>query len=272
MKKNSRIKFTVLLLLISTLSNLKAQTTSADTLAWSMIYKEFSVNGTFVLYNLKSDEYTIYNHARAHLPYLPASTFKIMNTLIGLQEKSVAGTAEIFTWDGIKRSAETWNKDLTLEEAFRVSAIWVHQELARRSGREAIEKWLSECNYGNQKTGPQIDNFWLEGEIAISAIEQVEFLKKLYLKELPFDKAIQLQVKKMMLVDSVPGSRFYAKTGWASRIARQIGWFIGFIETAENTWIFAMNMDMINPKDPQARTQITRRILSQGDIYPEQEK
>lgn len=272
MKKTSRIKFTVLLLLISTFSGLKAQTTAADTLAWSMIYKEFGVNGTFVLYNLKSDAYTIYNHARAHIPYLPASTFKIMNALIGLQEKSVAGTDEIFTWDGIKRSAEAWNKDLTLEEAFRVSAIWVYQDLARRSGREAIEKWLSECNYGNMKTGPQIDNFWLEGDIAISAMEQLAFVKSLYLEELPFDKSVQKQVKNMMFVDSIPGRRLYAKTGWAARIANQIGWYTGFVEAVDNTWIFAMNMDIINPKDPQARTQITRRILSQGDIYPEQEK
>ncbi|HPG33665.1 MAG TPA: class D beta-lactamase, partial [Lentimicrobium sp.] len=253
MKKNSRIKFTVLLLLISTLSNLKAQTTSADTLAWSMIYKEFSVSGTFVLYNVKSEEYTILNQSRANVPYLPASTFKIMNALIGLQEKAVNGTDEIFKWDGTKRSVEAWNHDLTLEEAFRVSAIWVYQELARRSGREAIENWLTKCRYGNMKTGPQIDNFWLEGDIAISAMEQLAFVKSLYLEELPFDKSVQKQVKNMMFVDSVPGRSLYAKTGWAARIAHQIGWYTGFVKAADNTWIFAMNMDMINPKDPQAR-------------------
>ena len=269
MKKDSIVKFAVLLMLLSSFSGLKAQSTASDTLAWGMIYKEFGVSGTFVLYNVKSEEYTILNQSRANVPYLPASTFKIMNALIGLQEKAVTGTDEIFKWDGTKRSVEAWNHDLTLEEAFRVSAIWVYQELARRSGREAIENWLTKCRYGNMKTGPQVDNFWLEGDIAISAMEQLAFVKSLYLEELPFDKSVQKQVKNMMFVDSVPGRSLYAKTGWAARIAHQIGWYTGFVKTADNTWIFAMNIDIIKEDDSRFRTLITRRILSQSRIYPE---
>ncbi|MCB9014635.1 MAG: class D beta-lactamase [Lentimicrobiaceae bacterium] len=269
MKKDSIVKFAVLLMLLSAFSGLKAQSTASDTLAWGMIYKEFGVSGTFVLYNVKSEEYTILNQSRANVPYLPASTFKIMNALIGLQEKAVNGKDEIFKWDGTKRSVEAWNHDLTLEEAFRVSAIWVYQELARRSGREAIENWLTKCRYGNMKTGPQIDNFWLEGDIAISAMEQLAFVKSLYLEELPFDKSVQKQVKNMMFVDSVPGRSLYAKTGWAARIAHQIGWYTGFVKAADNTWIFAMNIDIIKEDDSRFRTLITRRILSQSRIYPE---
>lgn len=108
---------------------------------------------------LKTGDYTIYNNKRSEKQFLPASTFKIMNTLIALECKSISSIDEVFKWDGTKRSYETWNKDLSVRDAFRVSAVWVYQEMARRTGREKIEEWMVNCAYGNMKTGPEIDRF-----------------------------------------------------------------------------------------------------------------
>jgi len=240
-----------------------------DAEEWGKFFTGYGVNGTFVLYNLNEDAFTIYNSDRASVRYLPASTFKIMNSLIGLQQRTVKNTDEIFAWDGIKRAYDSWNRDLSLREAFRISAVWVYQELAKRTGREAMEEWIVKCRYGNMKTGPEIDRFWLDGEIAISALEQAAFIKQLYLEELPFDKPVQQQVKQMMLTDSTAGCRLFAKTGWAARVRHQVGWYTGFVETPGNTWVFAINIDIEKEEDLSGRIGITRKILDLEGIFPE---
>lgn len=259
--------FLSLILLFAMQSNAQ-QPRKSQTEAWEKAFAESGVTGTFVLYNLRGDTLHIYNKARASIRYLPASTFKIMNSLIGLQHKTVENIDEIFAWDGTNRSYEAWNRDLSLREAFRVSAVWVYQELARRTGRDVIEEWLGKCSYGNMKTGPEIDRFWLDGELAISALEQVDFIRRLYLEQLPFDKSVQQQVKELMLADSADGRRLYAKTGWAARVEHQVGWYTGYVETPDNTWIFALNIDIGKEADLSARIVITRKILDLTGIFP----
>ncbi len=239
--------------------------------SWKKYFNEAGVKGTFVLLNLKTGDYTIYNNKRSEKQFLPASTFKIMNTLIALECKSISSIDEVFKWDGTKRSYETWNKDLSVRDAFRVSAVWVYQEMARRTGREKIEEWMVNCAYGNMKTGPEIDRFWLDGETAISAQEQVLFLKSLYNEKLPFSKDVQQQVKELMLADSAGDKRLYAKTGWAARVEHQIGWYVGFVENGEDAWIFALNIDINKEEDSRYRIEITRDILDEEGIFPKRE-
>jgi beta-lactamase class D len=239
-----------------------------DTLTWGNYFKEAGLEGTFVLLDSKQNQLYTYNSNRADIQYLPASTFKIINTLIGLQNGSVSNIDEVFKWDGTNRSYEAWNRDLSLREAFRVSAVWVYQELARRTGRPIMEEWLHKCRYGNQLTGKEIDSFWLDGDIAISAMEQIGFLNSLYFEKLPFTKKVQQDVKQIMLADSVPGKRLYAKTGWAVRIEHQIGWYVGFVEDENNAWIFALNIDIKKQEDTNHRIGITRKILNSEGIYP----
>lgn len=236
--------------------------------SWEKYFKQAGVDGTFVLMDLKTGTTTVFNQSRSEKRYLPASTFKIMNTLVALENKSISSIDEVFKWDGTERPYEAWNKDLTVREAFRVSAVWVYQEMARRSGRETIEQWMADCSYGNMKTGPEIDRFWLDGETAISAFEQVGFLRKLYKKELPFTIKVQEQVKELMLADSSGSKRFYAKTGWAARVKHQIGWYVGFVEDGNNAWFFALNIDINKPEDTRYRIEITRDILDLEGIFP----
>lgn len=243
--------------------------TVRDTAAWEGYFREAGVDGTFVLLDVNTGEYSLCNSKRANTRYLPASTFKIMNTLIGLQNKTVKGTGEVFKWDGVHRDYEAWNRDLSLSEAFRISAVWVYQELATRTGRDVIEKWLKECHYGNEKTGPEINSFWLNGEIAISAVEQVEFIRALYTESLPFEKSVQQKVKEIMLVDSVNGKELHAKTGWAARIEKQIGWYVGYVRNKDQCWVFALNIEINKDEDSALRTGISRKILDREGIYPQ---
>lgn len=265
---NKILKFFLISVFLPTMTAFSQNTNINDTVKWGSYFSEVSLDGTFVLLNVNSGKYSSYNINRAGKRYLPASTFKIMNTLIGLENNTVSDIDEIFRWDSIVRPYDAWNKDLSLREAFRISAVWVYQELARRTGRNTIEHWIRKCNYGNMKTGPEIDRFWLDGELTISAIEQVDFIRLLYQEKLPFRKTVQQEVKDIMLTDSVHGKRLYAKTGWTARIEPEVGWYVGFVEDGFNTWIFALNLDIKTPEDIRHRIEISRKILDSEGIFP----
>lgn len=251
--------------------SVRPQTITRENNSWEKYFKQAGVDGTFVLMDLTTGNSNIYNKNRSEKRFLPASTFKIMNTLIALESKSISSIDEVFKWDGTERPYEAWNKDLSVRQAFRVSAVWVYQEMARRTGRPAIEKWMIDCAYGNMKTGPEIDRFWLDGETAISATEQIGFLNKLYNKQLPFLSMVQEQVKELMLTDSAGSKRLYAKTGWAARLEHQVGWYVGFVEDEINTWIFALNIDINKPDDTRYRIEITRDILDSEGVFPKED-
>ena len=239
-----------------------------DPSSWDTIFARHHVSGTFVLYSTSRDEYYTNNKERADTRYLPASTFKIPNTLFGFQTGAIKSADEVFEWNGTDYGYNAWNRDLSIREAFRLSAVWVYQEVARRVGREAMDSLLQICRYGNMKTGPFIDRFWLEGDVAISASEQIEFLNKLWNSQLPFEKKYQQTVVEIMLAETSGNLKLYAKTGWAARIQKQIGWYVGFVETPGDIWIFALNIDIKKPEDTDARISISRQILNKEGIFP----
>ncbi|AGC40777.1 class D beta-lactamase [Riemerella anatipestifer] len=229
---------------------------------WKSFFKDNNVNGTFVLKKLNSNETLIYNQERSDKKYTPASTFKILNSMIALQVLSVTDVNDTIQWDGIDRGYESWNKDQTMKSALPISCVWFYQELARRTGQKEMQKWLTKSNYGNKKIGSKIDKFWLDGTLAISANEQIVFLEKLINNKLPFDKNIQESVKKIMITDSTEHYIIHSKTGWGNNI----GWNIGYIETKNNIWIFALNMDMNDIKMADIRKKITYNILKDQKI------
>lgn len=265
----SGIRFLFLLIIAAFVSmhnhQLKAQPDAGN---WQAIFDKHDAVGTFVLYSTKADSFFIYEPERANTRFLPASTFKIPNSLIGLETGVISGLDEIFIWNGTDYGYQVWNNDLSLRDAFRFSAVWVYQEIARRVGRENMEYWLQEINYGNMLTGPHIDRFWLDGDIAISPVEQIGFLRKLYAEQLPFKSENQKLVKELMLVKQTDTHHFFAKTGWTARIKNSIGWYVGFVETPLDTWFFALNIDMRKPSDQDARIAISMEILEKSGIFP----
>ena len=146
---------------------------------WNKYFNEFGFDGSFVLYDLNNDTFYRYNKEVCSQQFIPASTFKIPNTLIGLETGVITGKDFELKWDGVKREIETHNQDQNLETAFKYSAVWYYQEVERRIGEERMKKFVDSINYGNKNIGGGIDRFWLDGEIRISADEQIEFLKKI---------------------------------------------------------------------------------------------
>ena len=229
--------------------------------SWDDLFKSPRLEGTFLLHKLNSDSLKVYNLERAEKEYLPASTFKILNSLISLESNVIKDENEIIEWDGIERFYNKWNMDQSLKTALKYSCVWFYQELARRVGTERMQYYLDTVKYGNSKIGAEIDKFWLEGELRISAVEQIGFLINFLERKLPFTDRNYNIVKNIMLVDSTDNYKLYAKTGWTARVHNQIGWYVGFLERDLKTWIFAMNIDINDDKDAKYRELLTRKIL-----------
>jgi beta-lactamase class D len=211
-------------------------------------FDKYGHEGCFALYNLKADSYLKYNPEKCKERFIPASTFKIFNSLVGLESGVVKDEFEIFKWDSVKRSYSNWNQDLDMENAFKYSAVWFYQELARKIGEKRMQYYIKQNHYGNENISGGIDMFWLKGGFRISADEQIELLKELYKDSLKFSQRSMDIVKRIMVYDKTDDYTIRAKTGWALRVEDQIGWFIGYIETKDNVYFFATNLETKKPE------------------------
>src|ERR1035438_2533476 len=159
-----------------------------------------NVTGCFGLYDNGQGYFTIYNLRRFRdSAYTPASTFKIVNSLIGIQTGVISDEKMVIKWDSVKRWNPDWNKDLTMEEAFKLSAVPYYQEVARRIGRDTMKKWIDSLGYGNKNISGPIDSFWLNNRLKITPDEEMGLVKKLYFNQLPFYNRTQEIVRKVML-------------------------------------------------------------------------
>jgi beta-lactamase class D len=194
---------------------------------------------------------------------LPASTFKIVNTLIGLQTRAI-GPEHRFRWDGKPRRLRDWDRDLSLVEAFKVSCVPCYQEVARAVGQGRMREQVARIDYGNAEVGTTVDTFWLEGPIAISPREQAALIRGLFLEVLPFERAHQQRVKALMAEPAGPGYRLAGKTGWAIRVGPHLGWYVGFSESAVGPTYFATRVQLPASRSSEmlaVRKAITVEIL-----------
>ncbi len=226
------------------------------------LFEEAGVTGTLVMFDVDRDVLRVVNPARANRRYVPASTFKILNTLIGLETGVVEGPDTRFRWDGEPREIEAWNRDHTLESAFRESVVWVYQAIARAVGLERMRALVRASGYGNGAVGGAVDRFWLSGPLAISAREQVEFLQRMYFGELPFGEQTIERVQSIMLVEREGGSELFGKTGWARRVGPDLGWLVGYHQSERGLTFFAVNLDIREPRDAHLRMPLVKRALA----------
>ncbi len=221
--------------------------------------------GTFVGY--KVDDYLIVasDKVRSGEGKLPASTFKIPNSLIALETGVVADPdKDVFKWDGVTRSIEAWNKDHTLRSAIAASAVPVYQEIARRIGAERMQKYVDLFEYGNRDIGGGIDQFWLTGNLRIDPIQQVDFVDRLRRGVLPVSKRSQDLVRDILPVTKVGDATIHAKSGLlGAEIGKpSLGWMVGWAEKGPQQTVFAMNMDVRDPSQIPARMTVTQQCLT----------
>jgi beta-lactamase class D len=217
--------------------------------------------GTVIISALHSRNSYVHNDRRAGLMVSPASSFKIFNTLIALEEKAVSEENSLLKWDGTHYDFPDWNRDQTLESAFRVSCVWYYREIARRVGAAKYRRYLHEAGYGRLREPFDATAFWLDGSLEVSPAGQVAFLKKVYLRRLPFSSSAYEKLVDIMVNEKGPGYTIRAKTGWASRTEPQIGWFVGYVETTGDVWFFALNIDIRSEADLPLRKALVLEAL-----------
>lgn len=230
------------------------------------LFDQQGVNGTIVISSLDGEQTFIHNKSRANHRFTAASTFKIMNTLISLEEKVVSGKNSVFKWDGHTYSIINWNQDQTLESAFKVSCVWCYQKLARKIGAEKYRSYLQKSNYGEFSDTFKETTFWLDGSLKISTIEQVEFLKKVYQQSLPFRKASYKTLQEIMIVEQNSNYTIRAKTGVAGDSKPKVGWYVGYVEVSGEVWFFALNLDIRDHKDIPLRIKLTQKALEAKQV------
>jgi beta-lactamase class D len=216
--------------------------------------------GTIILALADGTREYVANPARAATPMLPASTFKIPNTLIALAE-GVVHEDDVFKWDGRDKGMAAWNQDHTLATAFKTSCVWCYQELARRIGQPTYERYLAALQYGNQRPGPALTTFWLDGALRISALEQIAFLRRVYAQAPPIPPPAYAVLRRIMVMEETPTSVLRGKTGWTRRPDGEHGWFVGYTEGASGTWFFATNLEIGLSSIAGRREQLVRDAL-----------
>ena len=232
-------------------------------------YNQYKVDGSFVIYDQNNGVFIFYNQSNYHKKYTPASTFKICNSLIGIETGVIEDENHIIHWDSIVRSNKEWNRDHTLKTAIKYSTVWYYQELARQVGSERMKYWLEQANYGNANINGGIDLFWLTGDLRITPAQQIEFLRKLYHNELPFSERTIEIVKKILIIKETEDYTLSAKTGWGQYEDLDIGWYVGYLETKDNVYYFANcieNTDLNNQDFAKARIDIVLSIFSELGI------
>lgn len=229
-------------------------------------FTDNGVHGTFALMDNASGEFTVYNLDRYRdSAYLPASTFKIVNSLIGLQTGKIESDSMVIQWDGVDRGRSECNRDMTMYDAFRISCPAWYQELARRIGKDTMQQWVDSLSYGNKKIS-RLDTFWLDNSLKIRPDEQLGLVKRLYFNQLPFFKLNQEIVKRAMLFEDTPQYKLAYKTGWGrDEKGQHVAWIVGWIEENRHPYFFVLNFE--TPKRdadiPGIRMDMLKGILKQ---------
>ena len=241
--------------------------TREESEALNQVFDQAGVQGTFVLYDVSQKKYVIHNKTRSKERFVPASTFKIPHTLIGLSVGAVETVDEIVPFGGEPQPFKSWEKDMSLRNAIKISNVAIYQELAVRIGLKRMQEKVIQMGYGNMEVGASISDFWLKGPLKISAVEQADFLSKLATTALPFDENLQEDTRNIVLIEKNAQWDLYGKTGWENAPNHGVGWWVGWVRKGHNIYSFALNIDIKNRVDARKRIRLGRACLEALGVF-----
>lgn len=201
------------------------------------------VDGAILIYDVNEKSYYSNDFEWAKNGQLPASTFKIANSIIGLETGVIESDSVVFKWDGKKKQVKSWEQDLVLKDAFRFSCVPCYQEVARKIGAKRMNGYVQKLHYGNLKIdSTNIDNFWLIGESRISQMQQIDFLKRFYNGKLPIEERTEKIMRTIMTIRKTDQYRLSGKSGLSNEHGNYNGWYVGYLELKNNTYFFTTNI------------------------------
>lgn len=215
-----------------------------------------SVKGCAVVYAPAQEQYLFFNEEICRQEKSPCSTFKIISTLLGLQNGVIIDESSTMGYDGTDYGNPAWNGNLTLEEAFQQSCIWYFREVIDSVGKDKIQEGLNELQYGNCDISEwngsginpmeKLNGFWLDSSLKISPLEQVEVLERIFEGQNDYESANIEILKRIMLIDESDTQKIYGKTGTSGNGE---AWFVGFSESSGEREYFAVYLDDIEQKE-----------------------
>lgn len=224
-------------------------------------------DGSFVLYDLDEDLWTVHNMETAATRVAPNSTYKIYDALFGLDANVITPLDSIIPWDHKEQPIEAWNADHNLQSAMENSVNWYFQSIDKQLGHPLITKYVHTLGYGNEDTSGDLSSYWMESSLKISPVEQVELLTELYTNKLPFAEESMNAVKNTLHISSSKAGSFYGKTGTGRVNEQDInGWFIGYVESLNGTYFFATNIQGNKGASGSKALDISLSILSDTGI------
>ena len=233
-------------------------------------YDECGVTGSIAVFDSKNEFWILSDSLDVFRGTLPASTFKIVNSLVSLETGAVKDENEVLKFSVILDTVhygyrpDTYH-DMDMTEAFRLSVVWFYLELAKRVGKGKFTEYLKTCRYGNSDTSVDGYDFWTVGNLEISPVGQVNLVRNIFRGVLPFSKRNVEILRKIMLTEETGEYKIYAKTGWTSKDSVNIGWWVGYIQTDDNVFYFANRINRHKSLEISSfindRKEITRKIF-----------
>lgn len=268
--RESMIRYSSVLILFLCICSFAETKSLLDVIKESIATKDVAC----VFVNCKSGEIITPDSVSISTRYTPCSTFKIWNTLIGVECQIIrSATDSFYRWDSIPRSLPSWNRNLMLKEAFQVSCVPAFQQLARKIGNERMKKWITMLDYGDKDISSGVDDFWLPREgkksIKISPLEQTQLIRKLVNGELAFNQQSQNILKEIMVVETTSNGALYGKTGSGVNLdndkGQNLGWFVGYVSSKDQTYSFACLIKGVNVSGMDSKG-IIESILKKSEL------
>ncbi len=228
---------------------------------WKKFFVGADVTGGILIYDWRKNIYLVYDRERINRGFVPASTSKIIHSLIFLETDALRDENEILKWDGLRRQVAAWNQDHNLRSAFKASAVWFYVEASKRVGRKAIQNYYNLANYGNRNTHDFGRDYWNRGDLLVTQKEQIAFLVRLYENRLPFSASSIETVKDILIYEKTDQYVLRAKTGWSNAYTPQVGWLVGYVERGRDVYFFATEIDIKKDGDAAKRLEITKSVL-----------
>lgn len=232
--------------------------------AFQQILDSADMQGSILIYDVTAKTHHSNDFNRCNKGFLPASTFKVPNSIIALETGVVENNSTLFKWDGKKRSLKNWEQDLIFRDAFHFSCVPCYQEIARKIGAKRMNAHLQKFNYANGNMlvdSSNIDRFWLEGDSQITQFQQINFLTQFYNSQLPIVERTEAIMKRLMVIEENDDYKLSGKTGWSIRNGNNVGWFVGYLEAKGKVYFFTTNVEPNEAFDmkmfPRLRSEVT---------------
>ncbi len=244
--------------------------------SWNQAFEACGLSGSITIYDYQEQKWMSNDILDSQKATLPASTFKIVNTLIALETKVVQDEQEIIPWIDDYDTTKYGHRpniyhSMSMQEAFTLSAGWAYVELAKRIGKKQYKHYLSQIGYGNVDLSQKDPDFWNFGPFAISPINQIQVLRGIYEESLPFSPQSFQTLKNMMIVEKTDTYTLRAKTGWTRDGGKDTGWWVGYVETEDNVYFFATRLlkdrQEANPNFGRCRKDITKAIFKKLGVW-----